>query len=424
MHSYCRINDQSCRYSKGNSIKLALILLYHFIAKNLDNLAKDQKAVLLAYIDMSKGFQKILHQNILIRLADWQTPTWILKVVTSYLTKRTMVENYKGATSNEHSLPGSLSQGDELAVILFLVAMSDVGLPPPLPLLPLLPGDISVCVPPLPPPVSDDEVRIKWIDDVSIGETIDLGLLVEGPDFIGPRNIHELHNLQLPSAESRVQTKLKEVEKYVQDNQMKLNKEKCKTQIFNFSRKKSFLPRILVEGTILEVVESFNILGVTLSSDLKWNKHIQNMVEKARKKMWFLRRLKKAGVSTENLVLMYKLFVRQALEYAAPLWAGALTKQNVAMIERIQFQCTNLIMGPNQLSYSQRLQTLDLDRLENRHSFLVKRFCTKMSKDERFDHLFPKRPYTGTRGGEKYLYAKRDACKPAIVKFLTVLNAA
>ena len=119
--------------------------------------------------------------------------------------------------------------------------------------------------------------------------------------------------------------------------------------------------------------------------------------------MWFLRRLKKAGVSTENLVLMYKLFVRQALEYAAPLWAGALTKQNIAMIERTQAQCTDLIMGPNQLSYSQRLQTLDLDRLENRHSFLVKRFCTKMSKDERFDHLFPKRAYTGTRGGEKYI---------------------
>ena len=122
---------------------------------------------------------------------------------------------------------------------------------------------------------------------------------------------------------------------------------------------------------------------------------------------------------------MYKLFVRQALEYAAPLWAGALTKQNIAMIERTQAQCTDLIIGPNQLSYSQRLQKLDLDRLENRHSFLVKRFCTKMSKDKRFEHLFPKRPYTGTRGGEKYVI---PTCKTrrfqtsAIVNFLTVLN--
>ena len=141
--------------AKGNSITLALILYYHFIATNVDNVSRDKKSVIAAYIDMSKGFQKISHKNILIRLSDWGVPSWLLKIVASYLTGRSMVVNYKGKQSKAYLLPGSVAQGDELGQLLFLVAMSDVALPPAPPLPePVHPGDISSCVLPLPPPLS------------------------------------------------------------------------------------------------------------------------------------------------------------------------------------------------------------------------------------------------------------------------------
>ena len=41
---------------------------------------------------------------------------------------------------------------------------------------------------------------------------------------------------------------------------------------------------------ILESVQSATYLGVTLSADLKWNNHIQQMTSKANKSLSFIRR--------------------------------------------------------------------------------------------------------------------------------------
>ena len=45
-----------------------------------------------------------------------------------------------------------------------------------------------------------------------------------------------------------------------------------------------------VEGTVLENVESIKYLGVTITSDLKWNSHIRNVCSKANRTLGFLRR--------------------------------------------------------------------------------------------------------------------------------------
>ena len=45
-----------------------------------------------------------------------------------------------------------------------------------------------------------------------------------------------------------------------------------------------------LEGTILENVESIKYLGVTITTDLKWNTHISNVCTKANGTLGFLRR--------------------------------------------------------------------------------------------------------------------------------------
>ena len=39
--------------------------------------------------------------------------------------------------------------------------------------------------------------------------------------------------------------------------------------------------RLILEGTVLENVESIKYLGVTINSDLKWNSHIRNVCPNA-----------------------------------------------------------------------------------------------------------------------------------------------
>ena len=45
-----------------------------------------------------------------------------------------------------------------------------------------------------------------------------------------------------------------------------------------------------LEGTDVENVESINILGVTITSNLKWNSHIRNVCTKANRTLVFMRR--------------------------------------------------------------------------------------------------------------------------------------
>ena len=45
-----------------------------------------------------------------------------------------------------------------------------------------------------------------------------------------------------------------------------------------------------IHGHILESVQSAKYLGVTLSADLKWNNHIQQMTSKANISLSFIRR--------------------------------------------------------------------------------------------------------------------------------------
>ena len=205
---------------------------------------------------------------------------------------------------------------------------------------------------------------------------------------------------------------------------MELNKIKTKIQPFNFSRKYDFLPQIAIDGKDLEVVYSAKILGVTFSSSMKWDEHVNELVSKARHKLWFIHRLKKMGASRQNLVEMYKLFVRQSLEFASPLWSNALTQQNINKIERIQAQVTDLILGPNKFSYMERLRELDLSDLQRRRNVLANNICKKMIKDDRFKFLFPQRQ-SGTRSKKKYIepLCKTNRMKhSAIPYFIQMLN--
>ena len=73
---------------KGGSITHYFVLLMDFILANTDKLNKNPKAVLAAYIDFFKGFNRLNHNKILIRLSDWLVPSWLLKIVASFLTER------------------------------------------------------------------------------------------------------------------------------------------------------------------------------------------------------------------------------------------------------------------------------------------------------------------------------------------------
>ena len=69
---------------------------------------------------------------------------------------------------------------------------------------------------------------------------------------------------------------------------MKLNERKTKNLVFNFSKKYQFATQLSLNGTVLETPSEVKLLGTIISEDLKWDKNIKMIVQKANKRMQML----------------------------------------------------------------------------------------------------------------------------------------
>ena len=90
-----------------------------------------------------------------------------------------------------------------------------------------------------------------------------------------------------------------------------------------------------MHGHILESVQSAKYLGVTLSADLKWNNHIQQMTSKANKCLSFIRRnLQINSKSVKDRA--YQSLVRPKLEYCCSVCRDPYTTENIYKIKQVQ----------------------------------------------------------------------------------------
>ena len=96
--------------------------------------------------------------------------------------------------------------------------------------------------------------------------------------------------------------------------------------IIDFSRNYSLtsgIRSVTIGEQVLERVEHAKMLGVTISNNVTWNKHVDNIVSKAWKRsyLYMLYQLKRAGISQLDLVKIYVSVIRPVLEYACPGWS-------------------------------------------------------------------------------------------------------
>ena len=81
---------------------------------------------------------------------------------------------------------------------------------------------------------------------------------------------------------------------------------------------------------------------VTISSDLSWNAHVDEIISKARKRVYMIYQLKRAGINQNDLIRIYVSVIRPVVEYACPVWHTNLPKYLSDNIEIIQKRCLKL----------------------------------------------------------------------------------
>ena len=121
---------------------------------------------------------------------------------------------------------------------------------------------------------------------------------------------------------------------------------------FTKSRKWDFPPELsFSDGTLIENIQETRLVGVILSSDLRWYKNTSYICQKARQKLWMLRRMVKMDLDDATMFDVYTKEVRSILELAVPVWHSGLTKQQTSDIERLQKTEFKIMLRDRYVSY-------------------------------------------------------------------------
>jgi hypothetical protein len=174
-----------------------------------------------------------------------------------------------------------------------------------------------------------------------------------------------------------LQNDLNSLDEWAHTWQLKFNVEKCETMRLTHSN--DTLKSSYTLGTsILKDTESFKDLGVTVSRDLTWSKHVCITVNKANKILGTIKR-SVGTANTKVFSMLYNALVRPILEYAAPVWNPYLVK-DIHAIEKVQRRASRLALRQKrgEMSYEERCQILGWTTLSLRRDYLSLLECYKI----------------------------------------------
>ena len=292
----------------------------------------------------------------------------IIPVLMNYFQERKMIVKWKNHQSSVRKLPGGGPQGCPLGQHSYTSISNDNASHIPI------------------------EDRFKWIDDLNTLEIINLAAI-----GLASYN-HKLHvaadvgidQKYLPTSNIKSQVYSDQICKWTQENKMKLNPDKSKVMLFNFTKKYQFAVRLFMDEKLLEIVNQSTVLGLVITADLTWKKNTEMLVRKANSRMLIIRKLIEFPVERKDLVMLYGQFVRSILEFNSNVWFSSISEDESTDLEAVQKTACKLILKSCYTTYDEALMKLNLQTLKERRLQIAKKFANGCQNIPEMKDLFEK----------------------------------
>ena len=193
----------------------------------------------------------------------------------------------------------------------------------------------------------------------------------------------------LKDSSNTLQRDMDEFQAFCKAKNHRINKMKSSVTIFNFHRSRDFSPRVTVDSEELRIVTVTRILGISISENLKWNQHIEDITDKAKAKFHIFHKLMKNGFPYTFILEVFLKEIRPILEYGAVLFHFALTVELSDMIEEIQKIFLRLLSNyiGVKFSYMEACIFYFTEPLILRRQTLCENFVKKLMKHDTFNLL-------------------------------------
>ena len=262
-------------------------------------------------LDFSKAFDSVNHRKLIYKVEKLGIRTIFVHWIKQFLIGRKQFVCIDGVESEPCNVISGVPQGSVLGPLLFLLYVND------------LPQQIT------------SECRL-FADDALVYNT---------------RNNSD-----------DLKSDLKALENWSHTWQLTFNPSKC--SVLSIGKKHSH-QNYFLNNTKLKTVNSHPYLGVELSSDLKWDRHIDKILAKANKIKGLLSRVLKTA-DTKTRLVAYKTLVRSNLEYASQVWDPHL-KRDIKRLEKFQNKCLKFIYRvKSRVSFSKLRADTNIPSLQER----------------------------------------------------------
>ena len=151
--------------------------------------------------------------------------------------------------------------------------------------------------------------------------------------------------------------------------QMEFHPDKCQVLRVCKKNEPSYNASYSLHGHTLEVVDHAKYLGVTISGNLKWDRHVTNITNKANSTLAVLKRNVRVPSKTIKAAA-YKALVRPHVEYCSSVWDPPTKhlKEKIEMVQRRSARCVcnSYRTGPNTTGPTEMIKELSWPSLETR----------------------------------------------------------
>ncbi|MCG7879943.1 MAG: reverse transcriptase domain-containing protein [Candidatus Thiodiazotropha endolucinida] len=295
IYNFLHENNLLYKYQSGflpnHSTTYQLVDIYQHICQTFEN----NQFSCMIFCDVSKAFDRVWHQGLIFKLKQHGINGQLLNWIKDYLSNRSQKVILKSSTSTARSTNAGVPQGSVLGPLLFLVYVNDI---------------------------ADSLLSLTrlFADDSSLfysASSLD--------DIQGIIN----HDLRILSAWSK---------------QWLVTFNSLKTEAVLFTLKKfEHHPDIVFDGAPIKFVPEHKHLGLTLSCNGQWKKHIENIISSAAKVVGIMRKLK---YTFNRLALnqIYLSYVLPIIEYSCIVWDGC-TAQDCQSLEKLQHEAARIVTG-------------------------------------------------------------------------------
>lgn len=267
---YKLINDKQYGFLKNRGTDDAIALLSSLLYEKMNR----SMPVVITFLDYSKAFDTVDHQILLSKLYNMGIRGICLSLFKSYLTDRMQYVKVNGSKSQSVNINVGVPQGSILGPLLFILYIND-----------LLNMNMDVIA------YADDSV-----------------LPISGKNWT--------------ILEYNVSNKLDIIYSWLYQNKLIININK--TVFISFGNYCDSVPEnfnLIMNGYPLRRAQDTKYLGVIYDYNIKWDKHVQNIVNKTKYLVYIFYKLKQVLSKRQLLQIYYGLF-HSVATYGIIGWGG------------------------------------------------------------------------------------------------------